>query len=435
MNNENRILIKYWFLVLVYLISVASSSIANALNTNVQIFYRIPIINFKWIDVAILIVLLEHFYAFFNNTIQFATKSLITFVCYIYIFYELIQLIRTSGLVDASTQQSQFITVLAFFIIIDLSTFSIKIERIIHFLERIAIIGAVVVTLTNFYLLYCFSIGHVIFADFGTRIEIEVIGSKESVYSFILTCFVYAYGLFFLSRKNPVWLKAIFTAAVVSILMCLVIQIFRGTLIMVLLITLYFIFNTVSIRQTIIKILAVTLFLFAGYFVFGDVLAKKGYDPVSKIVATATFATDVDNPQWDNGRRQPQEFAMKIWKRNMVSGIGFSSLQNYGLPDDLANPHNGIIDLLYHGGLIGTTLYIFILALLFGYAIKLWLLLRKNKTEHSEFIKILIFVSLLWIITFMTQEAMWEKYSLCIELLFLGLITNIYKQTTEYLRL
>ena len=416
---------KYSFLVLIYLISVASSSIANSIDANVQIFYRVPFLNLRWIDISISIIIIGFLR---TKRIRLKNTDFIVFLCLMYLMLDSVQLIRSLGLSDTTAQVSHFFCTLSLFILIDLSIYPLPIDEVILFLKKFAIQGAFVIIIINFYLLYSFFSGHVIYEDFGIRVGLKVIGGKESVYSFILTSFVYAFGLFFVQRKGSSWLKALFLLAILSILTCLVIQIFRGTLIMVILITVYFLITATNIKQTLAKLVGVLIFISLVYLMFGSALVKKGYNPVKEIIATAEYATDVNSPNWSHGRSVPQEYAIKAWENNFWIGAGFDELQHYGLPSGENMPHNGIIDLLFHGGILGTSVYIFILILLFKHAIKLWYILRKSSTYESEMVKILVFVSFLWIITFMTQEALWEKYSLCIEFLFLGLVTNIYKQ-------
>jgi hypothetical protein len=72
-----------------------------------------------------------------------------------------------------------------------------------------------------------------------------------------------------------------------------------------------------------------------------------------------------------------------------------------------------------------------ILVLLYRYAIGLWRRVKKENTYEGNMMKLLVLVSFFWIIPFMTQEALWEKFSFCIQLLYFGLIINYYKQITQ----
>ena len=342
--------------------------------------------------------------------------------------FEAFQLYRSWGLNDQTSQLSHFICTLSLFIIIDLATYELPIEKIISFLKKFAIWGACTLIISNIYLLYSFVTGHVVYEDLDIRVALEVTGSKETVYPFVLTSFVYAFGLYFVQKTDKYWEKLLFLFAILSIYGSLAITFHRGTLITVLAITIYFLIFSANAVQAIFKMVAIASFISLGYLIFGDILAKRGYDPIQKILETAKFTTDVHNPEWDKGRSLSQEYAIDAWQKNIWFGAGYDELLHYGLPEGVATAHNGIITSLFHRGIIGTTVLMLILILLFKYAINLWFILNKEESYQNDMMKLLAFVSLFWIITFMTQEALWEKYSFCIELLYLGLICNYYKQ-------
>jgi O-antigen ligase len=157
-------------------------------------------------------------------------------------------------------------------------------------------------------------------------------------------------------------------------------------------------------------------------------LANKGYDPLTRIMQTATYATDIKNPDWDKGRSISQGIAIKAWEKNIWFGAGYDELFHYGLPEEVATAHNGIITSLFHRGIVGTTLLLLIFFMTYKNAIKLWRISMLKKTYEYDLYKLLILVAFLWLIPFMTQEALWEKYSFCIQLMYLGIITNIYAQ-------
>lgn len=121
-----------------------------------------------------------------------------------------------------------------------------------------------------------------------------------------------------------------------------------------------------------------------------------------------------------------------IGARSIIAAGSVVTLKN--IPNDTlvagnpATAHNGVITSLFHRGILGTIILMSILILLFKYAISLWFIIRLKVTYQTDMMKLLILVSFLWIITFMFQEVIWEKYSLSIEYIYLGLITNFYKQ-------
>lgn len=418
---------KYKFLAVIYLVSLVSYSVANLIGADVQNFYRIPFLSVKWIDVAILLVICGYFYNAATHVTKLKGTGLIVTLCFIYLIFESFQLYRSWGLHDAASQTSRFICTLSLFIVIDLSSYTLSIEKIVSFLKKYAIAGAVVLFISNIYLLYSFFKGNTVFEDLDIRVALEVVGSKETVYSTVLTPFVYAFGLYFIQWSEKFWVRIVFLCAILSIYLSMIITFYRGTFVTILLITLYFLFIG-KFKQTVVKAVGIVALMGIVYLFFGDTLAKKGYDPIQKIEEVAKFTTDVNNPDWDKGRSVSQEYAIKAWKKNFWIGAAYDELLHYGLPLNVATAHNGFITSLFHRGVLGTLLLVLILVLLFKYSVNLWFVLNFENNHESDMIRLLVMVSFFWIISFMTQEALWEKFSLCIQYMYLGLICNIYKQ-------
>ncbi|MGC3947781.1 MAG: O-antigen ligase family protein [Chryseolinea sp.] len=384
--------------------------------------------NIRWIDIAIVFVIIGYLYSLTTTNKRVYDTEIIVALCYIYLIFESFQLYKSWGQTDLSSQISHFFSTLSLFIVIDLSTYALSPRSITSFLKSYAILGAVVVTITNLYLLYSFLSGNVVFKDLDIRVALEVVGSKETVYSTVLTPFVYGFGLYFIQKQGNPWLKVLFAAAILSIYVSLIITFYRGTFVMVGVLTIYVLLSSGETKEVFTKVFGTIVLMIVGYLIFGSILANKGYDPIGKIVEMAEFTVDVDNPDWDKGRSISLEYAIAAWKQNLWLGAGYDELTHYGFPEDLASAHNGFVTSLFHRGIVGTILLISILILLFKYAMNLWPILSEEKNYQNDAMKLLIIVSFLWIITFMTQEALWEKYSLCIQYLYLGLITNFYKQ-------
>lgn len=419
---------KYKILVLIYLVSVVASALANLLQLNIQIIYRVPSLNIRWIDLAILYIIGYYFYNLFFKKEDVRTNLLVVPLCFIYIVFELFQLLSSWQIIDTPTQISLFFATLSFFIIIDLATFHIDKEEIILFIKQISIWGSVAMIISNFYLFYAFLKGEVVYEDAGIRVALDITGDKESVTTSVLTPFVYGFGLYFIQKKVRIWERIIYVAAILSIYVSLVTSFHRGSLVMILVLSTFIILSSRKAQQAFTKILAFGLLLGVGYFLFGNLLREKGYDPIEKITQTAEFAADVKNPNWDKGRSYSQEFAMAAWKRHTWTGVGYDGLYNYGLPEDTATAHNGIITSLFHRGVIGTALLILILIILYTYPLRLWKDLRNEEDETRDMMRILIVVAVLWLIPFFTQEVMWEKYGLTMQFLYFGLIANFYRQ-------
>jgi O-antigen ligase len=423
---------KYKFLFWVYLVALFSYAVANAAGADVQKFYRLPFVDIKWIDIAIITIIASFFFSATWKTNRIRNAATIVMLCSFYLIFEAVQLYRTWGLNDAASQISHFLCTLSLFIIIDMATFPLPKHKIVSFLEKFAVAGAAILLISNLYLVYSFLTGNVVYEDVqDVRVTLEVKGSKETVYSTVLTPFVYAYGLYFLQHRVKRLYKILFIAAIISMFATLVITFYRGTFITLLVITVYFLFASGKGSKMVKKFATVGAVMAICYMLFGSLLSQKGYDPVEKIVEVAKFTADTENPEWDKGRTLSQAYALSAWGRAPWTGYGYDELFNHGLPEGIATAHNGVITSLFHRGVVGTLLLMTILVLLYRYAIGLWRRVKKENTYEGNMMKLLVLVSFFWIIPFMTQEALWEKFSFCIQLLYFGLIINYYKQITQ----
>lgn len=423
----------YRFLFGVYLIALLSYAVANYIGADVQDFYRVPFLSVKWIDIAILTTIAGFFFKATRGNERLRQNGLLVYLIVLYLLFETVQLYRTWGLNDAPSQISHFLCTLSLFIVIDLSTYSISQQRIVSFLRGFAVFGAFVLLFSNLYLLYSFLQGNVVYEDLDIRVALEVKGSKETVYPAVLTPYVYAYGLYFLQQKTvrPL-VKLLFVAAMISIFAAIVITFHRGTFVTVLGITLYFLFASGKGLNMLKKLAVGFTVLAVCYMLFGSFLAQKGYDPVEKIAEVAKFTTDTKDEHWDKGRSLSQGYAIAAWEQRPWFGFGYDELFNHGLPDGIATAHNGVLTSLFHRGIVGTVLLMWILVLLYKYAANLWRRInREPRSYENDMMKLLVLTSVFWFIPFMTQEALWEKFSFCVQMLYFGLIINYYRQMTK----
>jgi O-antigen ligase len=171
--------------------------------------------------------------------------------------------------------------------------------------------------------------------------------------------------------------------------------------------------------------------LIVFYVVFGNKLREKGYDPIEKITQTAEFAADVNNPNWEKGRSIPRGYAIASWEKNVWTGVGYDVLYHHGSPSEVGTAHNFVITSLFHRGVVGTAIYLIILIGLFANSMRLWFKSRRESGYENDLVKLLIIASFFWIVPFWNQEVIWEKYSLSIQFLYFGLITNIRSQKLE----
>ena len=424
-------MVKYKFLAFVFIYIVAATSFASLLDVNVQAIYRVPLINIRWIDIAILTVI----FIYLNKPLiaerEFLNNRVIINLSYIYLLYMVIELAKSWGLTDINTEISHFFCTLSIFIIIELSTFKIDKQEIVSFVKNFAYLSCFALIIKNFVVLYSFISGRIIFTDSDIRVAIEFTGEKESVYVEVIIALVYLFGLYTIQNKKTGWntKKLVFLVAIISIYVSLVFSFGRGMVFMIAASTLiYILVFSKKIANAFIQIFSVLLILMVFYFAFGSALRQRGYDPIDRITQIVKFAADVNDPNWDKGRSLSRYYAIKAWKEHLWTGSGYDNLSNHGLPPDVATAHNFVITSLFHTGIIGTFLYLLILFYLFRNSIKIWKHLNKEDSESNDVMKLLIITSFFWLIVAWTQEAYWEKHSMCIEFLYLGLITNYYKQ-------
>jgi len=357
--------------------------VANITGIDVQTFHRVPFIGIRWIDVAILIIMGGFIHSLTVSRSLVKNNGLIVGLCFIYLAFEFFQLVFSWGVIDAQTQISLFFATLCVFIIIDSSMFTMEPDDMLTFLKDGAIWGSCVLIVSNFYLFYSFLTGNVIYQDLDVRISLDVAGTKETVTTAVLTPFVYGFAMYFSQTEIKPWQKAVFITAIISVFLSLVTSFHRGTLFEIGVITIYVIVSSKKAQQAFGKLLGLAFLMGIFYLLFGGILRSKGYDPLEKIIETTKFAADVNNPDWDKGRSGPQGYAIKAWQQHPWTGVGYDALYNYGLPDDYSTAHNGVITSLFHRGIIGTTILILILVVLYSFVIRLWLYVRKAKGEMN----------------------------------------------------
>lgn len=417
---------KYKLFVLIYLISVVSASVASLFGINVQILYRVPLLGVRWIDIGILCIIGGYLYSLNYTSNIIRKNAFVIGLCFIYVLFESIQLITSWGEINPSSQLSWFFCTLNFFILIDLLSFKIEKEKIVAFLKFFAVASSCVLLVVNATTFYSLLKGSAVIIDDDFRIGLNVEGTTESIYTSVLLSYCYAFGLYFIQHDCKPWEKVLFLSTVVSIYVSLVYSFSRGDLFTVACISiLYILLFSKKIKQSLLQVATLVVLLAAFYFLFGDYLREKGYDPVEKIYATATFTMDVNSPGWDKGRSIPREYALAAWRKHFWTGVGYDDLSNYGLPEEVSTAHSGIITSLFHRGIIGTSIYVIVLALLFKNAVVLLAKLKRGVSFENDMFCLLAIGSFFWIVVFWNQEATWEKYSVGIQFLYLGLIGNI----------
>src|ERR1700721_691550 len=150
---------KYKILVFIYLVSVLSPSLASLTGIDVQVLYRVPYLNTRWIDIAILLIVISNLFNLLFNYKKVLHGNLVIILCFLYLGFEVIGLLKSWKNVETEAQISHFICTLSLFIVIDLSRYKIPTEQIVRFLRSIAIWGSVALLISNSYLFYSFISG------------------------------------------------------------------------------------------------------------------------------------------------------------------------------------------------------------------------------------------------------------------------------------
>lgn len=425
---------KYKVFTIIYLLSVVSSPIANLLGTDVQNFYRIPFLNIRWIDIAIIYIAFCFIRSMFVSLpILSGNKFLITLLI-VYLIFEFIQFVRTWGETDPGWQVSGILCTINIFILIDLAIFQLNRKDVIDFLKFFAFWGTITLTLSNAYLFYSFISGNTVLTDLDIRVAIDVIGAKETVSTVVLLPFVYLSNLYFINKKEKPKIKLLHIISVFSIFISLVIRFHRGNLITVIFLTLiYFAFFSNKPSQSLKRAAGLITLIIIGYLIFGRILNQKGYNPIDKISQLAEFTVNTKSAGWDKGRDIPIKYALDAWKNHLWIGVGYVDLYKFGLPEEMGAVHNFVVASLFYRGIIGTTIYLLIISLLYMNCFKYWIILKRKPFENN-LLKILVVTSFFWIIPFWTQDIMFERYSLSIQFIYFGLIINLCSQKKYYFK-
>jgi hypothetical protein len=420
---------KYKFLIIVFLAAVLAMPFASLFNFNVQLLYRLPFINVRWVDIAIIAILFSYFLnlQFNKNLIQ--QNMLIKLLCFIFLFFETFQLIRSWGTYDLEAQISRYLCILTIFIVLDVATYKLNKNEIIDLLKYFAIMGSFTLLIKNIIFFYSFLSGHVIITDANIRVGLSAEGINEVVSTDGLEAFVYIFALYFTQNKSTPRDNVLFISAIISIFFSTVLRFSRGGLFTLVFLTLiYILVFSKDVKRAFISLFSILFLIVAFILVFSNILREKGYDPIAKVVQIATYAVDKDNPDWDKGRSLSRRIALDAWEKNPLIGVGYDDLSNHGLPMGWATAHSFVITSLFHRGIIGTSIYLLILLLLYRDGVRFWRSRKKETGYENDIIKLLIVVTFIWLIGFATQEVIWEKYSLSMQFFFLSLVSNYYRQ-------
>jgi len=431
---KNKSLFLYYFLISAYFFAVIATSVGSLLNINIQDFYRIPIIKIKIIDIAIIFILISFTSKIIRTKIQInkINKILGLFII-LFVFFTLINLLLTFGKIEFDAQIGFLLALLCVVIFYDFQQ-NLDIKKLSRFVTFIVIASAFSLLIYNFNLLAGLYTGTGIAIEKtggGERLLFINIGMKETIGTLPLISIVLFGTLNFsdLKIKYKNFYFIIMIISTLSLFISLIFSFHRGMLFTILLTFLYdlFFYKGKFKSQIFVKIAIVSFLFLIVIYIFENILYLKGFKPIQNLIDTFYYAIDIENPEWDKGRSISRALALQVWSNNLLIGIGLVYLDKYTGMYQLATAHNFFITSLLHNGIIGTFLYVSIFLVVYYCLYKLFKVRNQLKIYNLSFIANLIIISgITWLIPFLVQEVIFERYSLSFQYVILSISIFLY---------
>lgn len=416
-------------LVFVYLASLLSIPVAVWMGIDIQILLRIPGMNIRWMDVVIATTMLVSGAAFLKSLSDYPYSErrgsgLLSGLIVLFIGFEFVQLVRTYGAIDLNAQISLF---LAFGTVAVLLWFALHdVDETIHQLILVLSLGgACVLTIRVGTEIAGFGLGFLQRTTWD-RASLIVLGSQETISDIVIVTIVLLHAT--VSRRLSLgrWKIAVYAVAMGALFIDLVLLVHRGVLIVWA--SVLFVFAPLtagwSPLHQLRTLFSVGLVLVLTLFLFGDTLTSLGYSPIDTLKRTVGYATDVDNPNWDKGRAAVLSVAISVWLDNIWFGVGYDEVQRYAGSAHVS-PHNALITSLFHRGLVGTVLFLSIIAICYWKSVSLWKLSGLLPDRQRILNRCLVFAAWLYLVPFLTQEIVLDKYSQSIQYLVFGTIVSL----------
>jgi hypothetical protein len=397
-------------------------------NIDIQTLLRVPIIKMRLIDLVIFInaTLTIIIYLRRGWSSEHDGLGLLKFFIIIYVVLEIIQLFRTWGQIDSQSQLGWFAATLSILTVFNLCIMTID-SSVQKVMVLLSLFGGIVLIFTVLAQLIGLAAGFAIKGSYD-RVNFIIPQSKETISNFVLIATVLVYGFSAHQLNIPFWKKTIYYISIAFLLLGLVMAFHRGLFILWVLVVLFFILRgkSFSIPAFFRRVIIIIVIFYTTILVFGNTLRSLGYDPLNKIANTAAFTLDIDNPDWDKGRFIAQSYAIKEWLAHPWLGVGYSSLERY-VKYVKSTPHNFIITSLFHRGIIGTGILTIILIICYYKSFRLLRLSGNLSSDEKTLNYAVIFTSWLGLIPLLTQEMIWERYSLSIHWITLGVVVALSK--------
>jgi hypothetical protein len=217
----------------------------------------------------------------------------------------------------------------------------------------------------------------------------------------------------------------VYRIALAALLVNLVLTVARGLLAMWVAVFLVFIplVRGRSAKALTRSLIPITLVVLITFLFLGDTLTALGYNPLVKLQETFGYTTDVENPGWDKGRALAQAVALSVWLDHEWVGVGYDELNSF--IDVGMAPHNGLVTSLFHRGVLGTAILFSIILICYGKSLSLWRWSRKLPIKDKLLNRSLVFIAWMWWIPLLTQEMLWERYSLSVQFIYFGIIVGL----------
>lgn len=419
-------------IIFTYLLALISIPISNLLKIDIQFMFRVPGLNIRFFDVALIIMLIA---AFSSNIYQiFNVKSnlskLLNILMLLFLVFQFFNFFRTLGDIEINAQLAFLGAYLSIFIVYYINNFLSK-DQILKMLKDDYFLIILIMLFYNFSLLFLYLSGRALIVDdsLGQRLMFDAVGLKESIGLLNVSFFSLLLALFRKEIFTNSKIKGYFS--LFFLILFVVISLFsfhRGTIFGIMFcVTVYILYmSKVNLKRNLTLIL-VALFTLAIIYSSYNTLLKGGIDPIQNFKNTIEFALDTNNPVWDKGREFSRILALQIWYSNFWFGIGFSHMDLVTKVYNVATPHHLVFTSLMHNGLIGSIFFLGIYSIFYIKTIKLTKKLFKGIIPKNEVIIVIILltVSFLWLMIALTQEVQLERYSSALQYIFFGAIIKI----------
>ena len=416
------------YIFLTYFLALISLPVSNLLRLDVQQLFRLPYIDIRYFDIALLLLLLVTFSSNFILTIK--SRSKVSILILVFGIFLIINFIRTIGKIELNAQIGFLLAYLSLFIIYYITNYFDK-KDILLFIKKKYILIIFLVFSLQLSTLFLFFSGQSIIHDdvMGKRILFDVIGSKETigvhnviVFSFLLALF--NQELF----GNKKFLKLFSLLFIIIVIITTTLSFHRGLTFSIIFCVLSYLFFISKNRIRTIVITILIIILSSSFLIiYEEEFIKVGVNPVENFLSTIEYGIDTKNLNWDKGRELSRIIGIQIWLDNFWLGMGFDYMFKYTSYQEIATPHHLVISSLMFNGLIGTILFIGIYIIFYWKTFRLFrkVLSGKVKEEDRVISLILIITAILWLIPALTQEVQFERYSSSIQYIFFGAIIKL----------